>query len=90
MKQIKQNKILDRNLVLQEVVELHDHKWSALNIVVTQRLKKLMAGVADPESVRRDHEARQRQKEHAKQAKEEAQRLRQKEKQRWAHKQEQK
>ena len=69
-------------LVLQTVVEVVDYKWRALNIAVVQRLKKLMAGVADPESVRRDHEARQRQHELAQKQRAEAHRLRQLEKQR--------
>ena len=45
--------------LMQIVAKIVDYKWLALNVAVVQRLKKLMAGVADPESVWHEHEARQ-------------------------------
>ena len=51
---------MQKGFCLQEVVELHDHKWRALNVMVAQRLKKLMVGVADPESSRLRQKEKQR------------------------------
>ncbi len=66
----------------QTVVELEEVKWRALSSAVVQRLKRLMAGVADPESVRRDNEARKEQAEQVAKQRAENNRLRQIEKQR--------
>ncbi len=67
---------------LQRVVQLEEGKWRALSSAVVQRLKRLMAGVADPESVRRHNEARAEQARLAATQKAENNRLRQIEKQR--------
>ena len=67
---------------LQRVIQLEEGKWRALSSAVLLRLKRLMAGVADPESVRRQNEARAEQARLAAIQKAESNRLKQKEKQR--------
>ncbi|KAL0045080.1 hypothetical protein WJX82_007731 [Trebouxia sp. C0006] len=69
------------------VIQLEEGKWRALSSAVVQRLKRLMAGVADPESVRRQNEARAEQARLAAIQKAENNRLRQIEKQRRRHEQ---
>ena len=67
---------------MQALVELEEGKWRALTSAVVIRLKRLMAGVADPESVRRGNEARAEQARVVAKHKAETNRLRQIEKQR--------
>ena len=67
---------------MQAVVELEEHQWRMLSGAVIQRLKRLMAGVADPGAVKRDNEARKEHAEHVAKHRAEAQRQRQIERQR--------
>ena len=63
-------------------MELEEAKWRALSGVVVQRLKRLMAGAADPASVKRDNEVRRQQADLAAKQKAAKHRLRHIEKQR--------
>ena len=67
---------------LQRLIQLEEGKWKALSSAVVQRLKRLMAGVGDPEYVRRHNEARAEQARLAAIQKAQSKRLRQMEKQR--------
>ncbi|KAL0028186.1 hypothetical protein WJX79_000439 [Trebouxia sp. C0005] len=69
------------------LIQLEEGKWKALSSAVVQRLKRLMAGVGDPEYVRRHNEARAEQARLAAIQKAQSKRLRQMEKQRRRHEQ---
>ena len=47
---------------MQEVIELGEHKWQRLTMVLVVRLRRLMVGVTDPEAVKRDNQRREEQK----------------------------
>lgn len=64
--------------------ELDDVKWRSLGIAVMQRLKRLLAGVTDPEAVKQENAAREERKALAAKHKAEAHRQRKLERQRSA------
>lgn len=68
----------------QEVIELNELKWRSLSMAVLQRLKRLLAGVSDPEAVKQMNAAREEQKIRAAKHKAEAKRQRKIERQRSA------
>lgn len=68
----------------QEVIELNEMKWRSLSMAVLQRLKRLLAGVSDPEAVKQMNAAREEQKIRAAKHKAEAKRQRKIERQRSA------
>ena len=68
---------------MQRVVELDEAAWASLRAAVVHRLKKLMAGVADPSRLARDRQAREQQAAAAARHKAETVRQRRLEKQRW-------